>query len=38
LFHILPHLGRVRLAKLTPDRIEAYRDQYLLAKTTAATA
>jgi hypothetical protein len=26
------HLGRVRLAKLTPERIEAYRDQYLLGK------
>ena len=30
--HILPHLGRVRLVKLTPERIEAYRDQYLLGK------
>src|SRR6516165_6065248 len=30
--HILPHLGRIRLAKLTPERIEAYRDQYLLGK------
>jgi len=28
--HILPHLGRVRLAKLTPERIEAYRDLCLL--------
>jgi integrase len=30
--HILPHLGRVRLAKLTPERIEAYRDLCLLEK------
>ena len=30
--HILPHLGRIRLAKLTPERIEVYRDQYLLGK------
>ena len=30
--HILPHLGRVRLAKLTPERIEAYRDHCLLEK------
>jgi integrase len=28
--HILPHLGRIRLAKLTPERIEHYRDLYLL--------
>jgi integrase len=30
--HILPHLGRVRLARLTPERIEHYRDLCLLAK------
>jgi integrase len=30
--HILPHLGRIRLAKLTPERLEAYRDHYLLGK------
>ena len=30
--HILPHLGRVKLAKLTPERIEAYRDLCLLGK------
>jgi integrase len=30
--HILPHLGRVRLAKLTPERLEAYRDLCLLGK------
>jgi integrase len=30
--HILPHFGRVRLAKLTPERIEAYRDLCLLGK------
>jgi integrase len=30
--HIVPHLGRTKLAKLTPPAIEKYRDQYLLAK------
>jgi integrase len=30
--HLLPHLGRIRLAKLTPDKIEDYRDSYLLTK------
>jgi len=30
--HILPHLGRVPLAKLTSERIEAYRDLWLLGK------
>jgi integrase len=28
--HIVPHLGRHRLAKLTPAAIEKYRDDYLL--------
>jgi integrase len=28
--HILPHLGRARLAKLTPQQLEHYRDDYLL--------
>ena len=30
--HILPHLGRVRLGKLTPERLEMYRDLCLLGK------
>ena len=30
--HILPYLRRLKLAKLTPERIEAYRDHYLLGK------
>lgn len=30
--HILPYLGRVRLAKLTPKQLEHYRDLYLLGK------
>ena len=30
--HILPHLGRIKIAKLTPERLEHYRDLYLLGK------
>jgi integrase len=30
--HIVPHLGRTKLARLTPAAIEKYRDAYLLAK------
>jgi integrase len=30
--HILPRLGSIKLAKLTPGRLEAYRDHYLLGK------
>ncbi len=30
--HILPHLGRVRISKLTPERLEHYRDLCLLGK------